>query len=188
MGSEMCIRDSFGKTPRQLAREGRDARSLGDKLPSEFLDHVMGLVPDIRSFYEVALLDALPDNAKVAALQHSDLFAMAKAADAVVLESRALERSDRALPAINSLSLLDSDVADAGAPPLQPVVAAVGSGSRSFARSDGLCSAHARWGKDTYKCQAPRTCKMRGVLSKRPSPSPSTSSATASGNAKAGGK
>ena len=58
----------FGRTPRQLAREAREARSLGDRLPSEFLDHLTGLLPDIKLFYEVALLDALPPNARVAAL------------------------------------------------------------------------------------------------------------------------
>ena len=169
----------FGKTPRQLAREGRDARTLGEKLPSEFLDHIMGLVPDIRAFYEVALLDALPDNARVAALQHTDLRAMARAADAVVLESRAVDGADRLVPSVNSLSLLDSAVDGAGVAPLAPVVAAVGAPRPPQKKSDGLCAAHARWGKETYKCQSPRTCKMRSVIAKRPA-------AAASGNGVAG--
>ena len=197
MGSEMCIRDSsksrdallrhFGKTPRQLAREAREARSLGDRLPSEFLDHLMALMPDIRLFYEVALLDALPANARVAALQHSSVESMARAADAVVLESRAEAESTRAVCAI-SPSLLDGDLDGvAGPPPLTPsAVQAVSATSRappsatSQPRRD-LCASHARWGKKTYKCQAPSTCKMRHITVPRPSSS-------SSGNGKAGGQ
>ena len=137
----------FGQTPRQLARQAREARTLGDKLPSEFLDHVMGLLPDITTFYEIALLDALPANARVAALQHSTPLAMARAADAVVLESRA--ELDSARQSVSALSLLDDElVADRSFPPpltptSAPAVAAVG---RDRPKKD-LCSTHARWGK-----------------------------------------
>ena len=79
----------FGRTPRQLARELRESRSLGDKLATEFLDHVKGLLPDVRTLFVVVLLDALPPNARVAALQHSSVEDMARAADSVILENRA---------------------------------------------------------------------------------------------------
>ena len=183
----------FGRTPRQNAREAREARAIGDRLPSEFLDHVVALLPDVRTFYEVALLDALPDNARVAALQHSDVFAMAKAADAVVMESRAADLAVRSTAAsINSMSLLDSavDSTHAALQPLQPVPSVAAVGSRPpLKKADGLCAVHARWGKEAYKCQAPRTCKMRGILARRPSPPASSSSAQpASGNGRAGGQ
>ena len=116
----------------------------------------------------------------MAALQHTDLRAMARAADAVVLESRAVDGADRLVPSVNSLSLLDSAVDGACAAPLAPVVAAVSAQRPPPKKSDGLCAAHARWGKETYKCQSPKTCKMRGVIAKRPA-------ATASGNGGAGG-
>ena len=95
----------FGRTPRQLAREAREARSMGDKLPSEFLDHLMSLLPDVKTFYEVALLDALPSNARVAALGHTDVRSMALAADAVVLENRASAEHDRPVAAVMSVSV-----------------------------------------------------------------------------------
>ena len=179
----------FGQTPQQQARECREARSLGDKLPTEFLDHLEALLPDVRVLFEVILLDALPDNARVAALQFSDVRAMATAADRVVQENRAAAASDRAVAAVQSLSLLDSAV-DGGAPPLlpslAPAVAAVGRDRRPqqhqrSADSANLCSNHKRWGRETYKCLAPSSCKMRGVLKPRPT-------ASASGNAKAGGQ
>ena len=189
MGSEMCIRDRrhFGRTPRQLAREAREARSMGDMLPSEFLDHVMGLLPDVRTFYEVALLGALSPNARVAALQHSSVEAMAKAADAVVLESRAEAELPRA---VNAVSLLD-DVSDCRSvpPPLTPspapAVAALRAHPSAQPRKE-LCANHARWGKKTYKCLTPSTCKMQHVIV--PGPPSSSPSAPASGNGRAGGQ
>ena len=163
----------FGRTPRQLAREAREARSLGDKLPSEFLDHVMSLMPDVKTFYEIALLDALPANARIAALGHSDVRAMALAADAVVLESRAAAEVERPLASVAAVSSADGDLGQV----LPPTVSAVGRASKP-AQKSSLCSSHARWGKETYKCASPTTCKMRGVLKPRP----------ASGNGKAGGQ
>ena len=172
----------FGRTPRQLAREAREARALGDRLPSEFLDHIMGLLPDVRMFYEIALLDALPQNARVAALQHSSVEAMARAADAVMLENRAEAEASRA---VNAISLLDDELDSRPVPPPPaPVVAAVAKTSR---KSDSLCGTHARWGKKAFKCQSPSTCRMSKIICPRPTSS-SSSSATASGNGRAGGQ
>ena len=180
----------FGKTPRQLARTFLDTRTLGDRLPSEYLDHIEGLLPDIKVLYQVMLLDALSPNARVAALQHSDARAMARAADAVVLENRAVSESDRSVPSVNSLSLLDSDLDGANnfPPPLAPAavpeIAAVSRSQRPpLKKVDGLCAVHARWGKEAYTCRSPNTCKMRNVL-KTPPPS----SQAARGNGKAGGQ
>ena len=169
----------FGRTPRQLAREAREARSLGDKLPSEFLDHVMSILPDIKTFYEIALLDALPANARIAALGHTDVRDMALAADAVVLEARAAAEAERPLAAVSAVSASpDSDQDSAPVPP--HAVAAIGRSNKP-AQKSSLCSAHARWGKETYKCLAPSSCKMKNVIRPRPSP-------PASGNGKAGGQ
>ena len=178
----------FGQTPRQQAREFRDARSMGDKLPTEFLDHLEALLPDVKVLFEVALLDALPANARVAALQHSDVRAMARAADDVVLENRALASGDRDM-GVSSLSLLDSALETSSAcqtplsPSAAPTVAAVARGQRPVQR-DSLCQNHKRWGRETYKCLAPASCKMRGVL--KPRPAQPSSSPAASGNGKAG--
>ena len=109
----------------------------------------MSLLPDVRSLFEVYLLDALPANARVAALQHSDVFAMARTADAVVLENR----SSPDLPEINALSLLDSDLDGACALPSltpSPVVAAVGRSDprqqqqQQQRKQESLCSNHKR--------------------------------------------
>ena len=172
----------FGRTPRQLAREYRESRSVGDKLASEFLDHIVGLVPDIKTLHEVVLLDALPANARAAALQHSDLHAMARAADAVLLESRADAEAARSVPTatLNSLSLLDGDTDGDQSLPLTPTVAALGS-RPPYKKTSTLCAVHARWGKETWKCLTPATCKMSKVIAPKP-PAP------APGNGKAGGR
>ena len=185
----------FGRTPRQNARELREARSIGDKLPSEFLDHALGLLPDVKTYFEIILLDALPANARAAALQHTSLRAMAKAADEVVLENRALAEAERGvLSGVNAISLLDGDNigGDVTAPlvPHPPAVTAVGRRDArppgNGRRSDTLCSNHARWGKETYKCLAPRTCRLR--LQLKPRPLPSSTPSLAPGNARAGGQ
>ena len=178
----------FGRTPRQMAREMRDTRVLGDRLATEFLDHIVALLPDVRTLYEVALLDALPANARVAALQHTDVYAMARAADAVLLENRAEAESPRALQAsVNSLTLLDGDLQH-DVQPLAPTVSAISRSQRPpLKKTDTLCAIHARYGKEAFKCQTPSTCRMKNVLAPRPPPPPPSSSASASGNGPAGG-
>ena len=185
----------FGKTPRQLARELFDTRALGDRLASEYLDHIMGLLPDPRLLFEVMLLDALPANARVAALQHSDPVSMARAADAVLLENRAeaaaaSARSSLSLaPAVNSMSLLDTACASGASCqlPLTPTVAAAsrggrpGPGASRKPSADSICANHARFGKDTYKCLAPSSCKMSHIIKPKPP-------AAASGNSRAGSR
>ena len=124
---------------------------------------------------------------------------MARAADAVVLENKAAEL-DRLAPSVNQLSLLDDDLVGSSAcpPPLAPLQAvsavsrsggavggAVGGGSSSSAskKPDNLCLNHARWGKDTYRCLKPSSCRMRRVV--RPKP---PQQQTPSGNAPAGSR
>ena len=173
----------FGRTPRQLARDFRDTRSLGDRLPSEHLDHLMSLLPDPKVLYQVYLLDALPINARVAALQHTDVRAMARAADTVMLESRS---SPDLAPSVSAMSLGCEDdlrpLDDSPAAPASAVVAAVARAPQPAKKGNQLCVIHARWGKDAYRCAAPNSCKLRGVIKPRPASSP------ASGNGKAGGR
>ena len=161
----MCIRDS----------------------PSEYLDHLFSLLPDLKVLYEVWLLDALPANARVAALQHSDVRAMARAADAVVLENRACADSERSAAAsVAAISLACDDDAVAAQQDAVCSVQAVSAGARSSRperRNPNLCFVHARWGKEAYRCTAPNSCKMKGVIKPRPG-----SSSAASGNSKAGGR
>ena len=174
----------FGRTPRQLARELRDTRSMGDMLATELLDHLYGLLPDVKVLFEVILLDALPANARVAALQHSNVRAMARAADEVILENRAAAECVR--PAVSSLSLLDGDLDSSDAfqqpllPQAAPAVAAVSRGPRPpFKKTETLCAVHNRYGKEAYKCMSPRSCRMHNIIKPRPASS-------ASGNGKAG--
>ena len=149
----------------------------------------MGLLPDVRTYFEVTLLDALPANARDAALQHSSLDDMAEAADLVLLENRAAAASLRD-PVVANVSAADP-VSEYYAE-LQPHVAAVSSApsgvsSRGpkkppFRRTDTLCAIHAKWGRDAYRCGGPSFCRMKSVV--RPAPQPSS----VPGNAAAGGR
>ena len=180
----------FGQTPRQMARDLRDGnRSLGEKLPTEFLDHVRGLVQDFNIFLEVVLLDALPKNARDAALQQDGVDAMASAADLVVLENRAAAMGLRD-GAVNSIDAsFFEDVAPVQpAPPLQAhaSVAAVSKDMRPQPKD--LCFIHSRWGKDAYKCASPRFCRMKSIIRPRPPQPTSSGGQRPSGNGPAGGQ
>ena len=166
---------------------------MGDKLPSEFLDHLYSLLPDPKVLFEICLLDALPANARIAALQHSDVRAMARAADQVVLENRAAAEFSGTVAAANAITLDDDNFSQESLPPplvptpapalLQASVAAV-SGRRPrppYRKTDTLCAVHNRWGRDAYRCLTPATCKMHVIRPKPPTPS-------ASGNGRAGGQ
>ena len=159
-------------------------KSLGDKLPSELLDHLEGLVSDLKTLQEVVLLDPLPANARVAALQHTDVRSMARAADTVVLENRAAAEFERST--VSSVSVVDDlPVFDNAVPVAQAAVAAV---SRTpvrppYKKTETLCAVHARYGREAYTCLTPESCKMHNVLRPRPPPKK-----PASGNGKAGGR
>ena len=157
----------FAKTPRDLVRELRELRSLGDSTPSEILAHMRGLMPDPDVMFEVVLLDLLPPNARDAALQHSTLDAMAAAADLIVAENAVAANS----PSISAVRAPDPDsVAAVSAPPV----------------SD-LCPTHAKYGKAAYRCTSPSTCRMKNIIRQRPTP-PSSSKSSASGNSRAGSR
>ena len=133
-------------------------------LPSELLDHFHSLLPDVSALFEVDLLDALPPNARDAALQQTSAVAMAKAADLVVLGNRA--QAAAAGASVNALTLDSGPFPEYSSPsPVSPVpaagaapdvVAAVSRAPRPpLCKTDTLCAIHARWGKEAYKCQSP---------------------------------
>ena len=158
----------FAKTPRDLARELRELRSLGDSKPSEILAHIRGLLPDPDVLFEVVLLDLLPPNARDAALQHTSLDAMAAAADLIVAENVVAA----SLPTVAAVEPL---------PPSAPVTSVA-----AVSTSSDLCPVHARYGKSSYRCSSPATCRMKNVIRQRPQPSPRP--LPAQGNSKAGGR
>ena len=157
----------FAKTPRDLARELRELRSLGDSTPSEILAHMRGLMPDPDVFFEVVLLDLLPANARDAALQHSSLDAMAAAADLIVAENQVAAT----MPSVSGISLSDVDLDG------------VGQAQASVAAVADLCPVHARYGKAAYRCSAPASCRMKNIIRQRPATSSSSASSSSGASA-----
>ena len=128
------------------------------------MEHLQSLLPDVSALYEVKLLDALPSNARDAALQQTGLQAMLAAADQVVLGNRAVAASYSSISAISHDN--DSPLFQADAEPLVAAVSRrVGPGTapavpqRPATRKNGdLCPIHARYGKEAYKCLRPSYC------------------------------
>ena len=144
--------------------------SLGDMLPSDMLEHLYGLLPDPKVIYEVIFLDLLPPAAKDAALQHKSLAAMAAAADKIVLEgSPAAAASPVSVAAVaSSMAAVALDDVGAVSRPRHP--------SSSRRRGDDgrqpralkfLCSAHARWGRNAFRCADPSSCHMKDLIRPR---------------------
>ena len=171
----------FAKTPRDLARELRELRSLGDNTPSEILAHIRGLLPDPDVLFEVILLDLLPPNARDAALHHTSLDDMAAAADLIVAENAVAAAASPTVAALSSVEDLGSTPQDVAAVAAQPA---------------DLCPVHARYGKAAYRCSDPRICRMKNIIRQRPASSrpqsstsrPSSSSSAASGNSRTGNR
>ena len=191
----------FDKTPRDHAREFRRLESLGDMMPSDMLEHILGLLPDPAIIYEVVFLDLLPPAARDAALQHTSLSVMAAAADKIVREGSS---APPAAPSNLSVSAVAAAADDLHLhEDVSPAVSAIdrrpprqGQRRRPDARRRSprgprfLCDNHSCWGRDTFRCADPATCHMKDLIKPRPSgPSPpSSSSARPSGNGRAGGQ
>ena len=153
-------------------------------MPSDMLEHIYGLLPDPKIIYEVIFLDLLPPPAKDAALQHSSLSAMAAAADKIVLEGS---------PANTIRSVAEVSAATASLDLDGAAVAAVSTQDRrqpSRARDARppralrfLCSNHARWGRNAYRCSDPSSCHMKDLIRPRQVPD---APRPAQGNGRAG--
>ena len=70
-------------------------------MPSELLDHMKSLLPDVNTLFEVILLDTLPANARDAALRQTGVESMAATANLVVLENRAMASSEHSISALS---------------------------------------------------------------------------------------
>ena len=177
----------FDKTPRDRARECRRLESLGDMMPTDMLEHIYGLLPDPKVIYEIIFLDLLPPAAKDAALQHSTLSAMATAADKIVIEGSSTGAAASAAVAEVSASVaaiaLD-DVAAVSVPDRRQ--SSRPRDSRPPRALRFLCSTHARWGRNAFRCSDPSSCHMRELVRPRQVPDSSSTPRPAQGNGRAG--
>ena len=169
-------------------------------MPSDMLEHIFGLLPDPMAIYEVVFLDLLPPAARDAALQHSSLSAMAAAADKIVREGSSAPAAAPSSISVASVSAavgnldLDDGVAAISRPPPS---AARRSRQRSGQHRSGqpsqtprspsfLCSSHARWGRNSFRCADPASCHMKDIIRPRQEGLPPQRSAQ--GNGGAGGQ
>ena len=180
----------FDKTPRDNAREFRRLESLGDMKPSDMLEHIYGLLPDPSVIYEVVFLDLLPPAARDAALQQSSLSAMAAAADKIVREGSSASQASASISAVtaevDAVRLDDSVAAISARRPPSSSASRPRPRQRSPRAPKFLCSSHARWGRNSFRCADPSTCHMKDLIRPRQDgPPPPRGS---SGNGRAGGQ
>lgn len=160
--------------------------SLGDRTPSDLLRYMRSLQPGEGegSLFVVIFLNALPKNAKDAALPKApNLDEMAKAADIVlaVPDARPSSLSVQEVSADDGL-VVDGYVDAVRNPPRHGASSTArpsssSSASRSSSGNDSrLCAVHKRFRELAFRCASPKTCPMRQVLCPRPE----------AGNAKAG--
>ena len=110
-------------------------------------------VPD-NALFEAIFIDLLPADARNAAVKHDTLEAMAEAADKILAEAPTSVSLVSGRDADDEFEVAQLDRSSAEAP--------------RKARDPSLCYNHARYGRKTYKCSAPRMCKMRDQVVKAP--------------------
>ena len=160
--AKACLIKHYEVSPRDRARVLRSLTALGDKTPSEMLCYMRSLLPGYpdNPLFEAIFIDLLPANARDAAVKHELLEDMAEAADKVLAEA----------PVTSNVAIVAEEAAYG-----------VQSAQATPRRPKDLCYYHARYGRGAYRCNSPRTCKMKDVIAKPPSPA-----APAPGNANAG--
>ena len=143
--------------------------SLGDRTPSDLLRYMRSLQPGEAetSLFIVIFLNALPRNARDAALPHAPtLDDMAKAADVV------LAIPEPKVVAVQAVQQEEDFVVDE----TSGHVDAISRRTARPAQGSSLCNLHRKFKDKAYKCADPDRCPMREVLHPRPQ----------AGNAKAG--
>ena len=153
--------------------------SLGDRTPSDLLRYMRSLQPGEgeTSLFIVIFLNALPRNARDAALPHApNMDDMAKAADIVlsIPEARASQPSVQAV--LHPVDSEEEDVVGHVDAVARRQWTPAKTSSSGNAKRQTLCDVHKKFKDKAYRCSDPERCSMRGVL--RPKP--------ASGNGPAG--
>ena len=144
----------FERPKEEMIAELHGLCSLGGRTAVDFLEHMRSLqVGDAEhGLFRHIFVKSLPKYVSAIVSSHDSLDEMAAAAD-VVLRTVPQESSAAASP-VDDFQ-----------------VAAVARASTSAqARSqllDGLCFIHQRWGRDSYHCALPDTCRMRDVVRPR---------------------
>ena len=175
--AKKALLSHFQRDKLDKANDLRFIVDLGDRTPSELLRYMRSCQPGEAetSLFTVIFLNALPRNAKDAALKCDTLDEMAAVAD------RLLSVPDNKPPAVQAISAaasLDDVMAVHSAASTRP------GSSSSVAQGVSpldptLCTTHARFGTAAYTCAAPSVCRMKNVLRKK-------KKASASENSKAG--
>ena len=139
----------FERPKEEMIKELIGLTSLGDRTAVDFLEHMRTLQPGEaeNSLFRHIFVRSLPKYVGAIVSDKEDLDDMATAAD-VILRTVPLPPN---VPVQEDLNL-----------------AAVASTHPRSQLVDGLCHIHAQWGRDSYHCALPDSCRMKDVVRPRP--------------------
>ena len=143
---------SLSLTRRDRAAKILDLGPLGDESAISRLDRMQALrgQEPVDILWEEVFLRQLPDSVRAALANApmTDMQAFAKMADNVILS----QRSGTPAFALGAVKASGSAASPVSGSPNDPA----------------LCWNHAKYGKKTFKCRQPHTCKMAKVLAPKP--------------------
>ena len=156
--AKACLLKHYEVSPRDRARTLRSLTALGDRTPSEMLHYMRSLLPGVpdNALFEAIFIDLLPPNARDAAVKHDVLEDMAEAADKVLAEA----------PLTSTVSAIAGQDTEEDFALAQ--LRRSTSSMNKRPKDPSLCFTHARYGKTAYKCNSPKTCRMKDVVVKPP--------------------
>ena len=189
--AKKALLSHFTRNKLDRANDLRFITSLGDRTPSGLLRYMRSCQPGEpeTSLFTVIFLNALPKNAKDAALNLDDPLLD----DIATVADRILAVPDATTAGVSAVSapFLWDDVAiyavqsSSGRPGI-PAKFSPDQINASFAPGISpldptLCTTHARFGANAYSCAAPSSCRLKDVLRKK-----GHKKTSASGNSNAG--
>ena len=145
---------AFGKTQAEKDQELLSLNGLGDKKPSELLQHMRNLNADPNTLFKALFLAQLPPDIRriLATSSKTDIAELASEADRIMEVTRLTQETQ-----VNAASMVRGST-----PKSQPGELRTGPGNRSRTPMiilPGLCKYHSTFGDQARKCVSP--CKYQ---------------------------
>ena len=171
----------YEKSHEVRAHEVMAIHSMGDKSPEGLLRHMKKLLPDKKDqesiFFKMYWLEAMPENIRDALFERDDdIDKLAEVAEKIFRKKKAFGSQPQVFQVTEQVPELG--------------VSAVSKNRDRRARPFRfVCSNHARYGTNTFKCLDPPNCLLRAQVvpeGTRPESSSTSTKSSRSGNARAG--
>ena len=143
---------TFGRTQGEKDQELLNLNGLGNKKPSELLQHMKNLNADPKTLFKALFLAQLPPDVRriLAMSSKTDINKLASEADRITEVAR-----------LTQVVQVNATGASRG-PPQQSQRSQVHTGPRPWSKIPGLCKYHSTFGDKARKCEPP--CKFGNAL------------------------